>query len=107
MIRTRLKQRFDLVSGGHAQPLQGVAGPGWSKQSDEVRGFLSQFIELGAPEIGDFDFEWQRRRLEQTWCFDQPSGFWRHERLRNKRSYRVPDQFCGLIKGRSPLTFAL
>ena len=97
MMRVRQKHRFSMVTNGQAERVQGVAGPGWSMRPDDVDTFLGRFIERGAPEPGDFDFEWQRRKIENSWFFDEAKGFWSHTRVLNRRTYRVPDRFCDLI----------
>jgi hypothetical protein len=70
----------------------GVAGAGWAKGQDEMTGFLQSFVDSGAPEAGDFSFDWQRKRISKGWAQDA-HGFWRHTKLHNRRTYTIPDRF--------------
>ncbi len=102
MMCARLQQRQRLVSDVAGNAVEGVAGTGWNMGVNEVDAFLRKCADRGPPEEGDFDFEWQRRRIEQSWTRDRRTGFWEHARVLNRRTYRVPDRFVGLIRPGHP-----
>jgi len=97
MMHARQTQRRRLVSDAAGEVVQGVAGPSWRLAADEVDAYYAKFTERGAPEESDFDFDWQRQRIEQDWTRDPLTGFWAHARVLNRRSYRVPDRFADLV----------
>lgn len=97
LMRARQTQRRQLVSDAEGAVIEGVAGPSWSLAADEIDAYFARFILRGAPQDNGFDFEWQRQRVERAWSRDPATGFWAHARVLNRRSYRVPDQFAGLI----------
>lgn len=67
--------------------------PGTKK---EVEGFLADFMTRPI-ETAEFDFSWQRERIEKDWHFDAKSGFYRHGRFLNRRAYRVPVQMLDAV----------
>ena len=97
MMLARQAKRRLLVSDANGKVIAGVAGPSWSVGDTEVDVFLRRFVERGAPESNDFDFGWQRDRIEAGWEKDAKTGFWDHARFLNQRSYRVPDRFADLF----------
>jgi hypothetical protein len=72
-----------------------VAGGGWAKTSDEVGEFLQSLQDRGAPVEGDFQFDWQRRRITSGWHYDDSAGIWRHPKLHNRKTYVLPPRFRG------------
>lgn len=74
-----------------------VAGAGWSKGQDEMTNFLQSFAQAGSPEDSDFRFDWQRKRIAKSWQYDAASDIWRHDRLHNRRTYRIPQRFEGMF----------
>lgn len=75
----------------------GVAGAGWDKDQDQMTQFLHSFVEAGPPIEDGFAFDWQRRRIEKSWAFDDEAGIWRHDRLHNRKTYRIPAAFDGIF----------
>lgn len=73
-----------------------VAGGGWSQDESQMEAFLAS-IEARPPEVTDFAFGWQRRRIRDSWRHDEKAGIWRHDTLHNRRSYVLPDRFAGLF----------
>lgn len=96
LLRSRQAARQALVTDGSGHVLEGVAGGGWARGEDEVERFLASFRNA-EPEVTDFRFDWQRRRIEKSWRFDASMRFWRHDRLHNRRCYAIPDRFHGLV----------
>ena len=54
-------------------------------------------FEERPPVDNDFDFGWHRRRIASEWYHDEEVGVWRHQRLHNRKTYRIPDCFVGLF----------
>jgi hypothetical protein len=96
LLRARQAARFAMVTDAAGQVVEGVAGGGWARGGDEVERFLESFTRA-APEETDFRFDWQRRRIEDSWHLDKKSGLWRHDRLHNRRSYVIPERFSSLV----------
>ncbi|TMV43945.1 hypothetical protein FGG78_41440 [Thioclava sp. BHET1] len=80
-----------------ADPDKTIAHGGWRTSGGTIGKFLRSFEERGAPEASDFQFDWQRRRIAPDWHFDHKTGFWRHAKFSNRRSYVLPDRFPGLF----------
>lgn len=74
-----------------------VAGSGWTKDQQQMVDFLKSFVDAGPPEGGDFGFAWQRKRIAGSWHLDEAGGFWRHNKLHNRRTYTIPERFFGLF----------
>jgi len=96
LLRSRQAARFAMVTDAAGAVVDGVAGGGWARGGDEVERFLDSFTK-SEPEETDFRFDWQRRRIEDSWQLDKNSGLWRHDRLHNRRSYVIPERFSDLV----------
>jgi len=106
MMLARQARRRQLVSDAQGDLVPGVAGPSWHMAAHEVDAYYARYLARGAPEDTDFDFEWQRLRVEQDWTRDPATGLWSHARVLNRRSYRVPDRFADLIQPAATSGFA-
>jgi hypothetical protein len=94
MLLSRQNQRLSRISDGSGHLVTGAAGEGWQHSVGGMENFLQSFVDKGQPEETDFKFEWQRDRIMRSWEFDPASGFWRHQRLHNRRTYTLPDCFA-------------
>ncbi len=74
-----------------------VAGSGWAKSSDEVNDFLLSLQHEGGPEDKDFQFDWQRKRITKDWQMDKDTALWRHGKVKNLRTFVVPERFRDLL----------
>lgn len=95
LLARQAQRRAHVTESG--VPASEVAGSGWRKSSSRAEAFLDSFVANGPPEVHDFSFDWQRRRIEESWKLDEASGFWTHCRLHNRRTYVLPDRFRGLM----------
>lgn len=96
LLADRQARRQGHVTGTDGRISGEVAGQGWSKSAAEMDAYLTSFQDK-PPEITDFRFDWQRQRIEASWARDAATGLWRHDRLHNRRSYRIPDRFATLL----------
>ncbi len=97
LLRRRQTQRLATITDESGQAIENSAGNGWFKDAATMDAFLQSFVDRGDPEATDFRFDWQRRRIETSWAFDLESGFYRHGRLQNRRTYRIPDRFSAVF----------
>lgn len=94
VLLSRQAQRRALVSDKTGAIVEGVAGHGWRRGGDEVDDYLKTFELRGPPrEADDWRFDWQRRRVEQSWAYDPVNDYWRHATLHNRQTYVIPDRF--------------
>ena len=97
LLGQRQEQRSNRLATASAEMVADAAGGGWYRSSDEMQKHLQSFVERGPPEEGGFRFEWQREWIERSWKHDEKTGFWRHQRFHNRRTYVIPDRFAGLF----------
>ena len=91
MLRARQASRQAMMQPGAAKGAE-VAGAGWLKGAQDMTDFLHSFVEAGPPLDNDFSFGWQRKRITDSWEHDPQAGIWRHARLHNRKTYRLPDR---------------
>lgn len=92
----RQRKRHEMIQTKASDATEGVAGISWSKPVDTMEKFMASFEER-PPVDNDFDFGWHRRRIASEWYHDEEVGVWRHQRLHNRKTYRIPDRFVGLF----------
>lgn len=97
MLLDRQGKRSARIRDEMGKPVPDAAGEGWKKSTDDMDRFLASFVRRGAPEETDFSFEWQRRRFEKSWTFNEEQQNYQHTRLHNRRSYTIPQKFHGLF----------
>ena len=93
MLRGRQASRQAMMQPGAAKGAE-VAGAGWLKGAQDMTDFLQSFVDAGPPLENDFSFGWQRRRIIDSWHHDAEAGIWRHDRLHNRKTYRLPDRLA-------------
>ncbi len=91
MLRGRQASRQAMMQPGAAKGAE-VAGAGWLKGAQEMTDFLQSFVDAGPPLDNDFRFGWQRKRIVDSWAYDAEAGIWRHDRLHNRKTYRLPER---------------
>jgi hypothetical protein len=93
MLRARQASRQVMMQPGAAKGAE-VAGAGWLKGAQDMTDFLQSFVDAGPPLETDFSFGWQRKRIIDSWHHDAEAGIWRHDRLHNRKTYRLPDRMA-------------
>lgn len=93
MLMARQDQRLARINDKTGQRVSEAAGAGWQRSVKSMDNFLQSFVDKGPPEETDFQFEWQRKRITNSWEFDAYNGFWRHRKLHNRRTYKLPKRF--------------
>lgn len=91
LLRDRQASRQAMMQPGAAKGAE-VAGAGWLKGAQDMTDFLQSFVDAGPPVPNDFSFDWQRKRIIDSWQYDIEAGIWRHDRLHNRKTYPLPER---------------
>jgi hypothetical protein len=96
MLLARQAQRHAIMQEDTAGKAA-IAGNGWAISSGDIDGFLLALQAEGPPQDRDFKFDWQRKRIIGSWQHDETLAIWRHGKVKNLRTYVIPDRFHDLI----------
>ena len=99
ILQDRHALRRRHVTDDTGKVIWGVAGAPWADDRASVEQSLAAFAGLDPVPL-DRDCDKVRQRIARTWTMRDGSGIWSHDhmvRLRQSRSYEIPDRFLGLV----------